>query len=232
MAFIECEFPTELALMATGGPGYKTVINPGYSGYEQANIAWAQSRGSWDVNFEHKSTAEYNDLLAMFHAAHGMAHRFRLFDPTDYRVTGGYIGTGDGSKTTFQLQKIYTFPISQYQVTRPIQKPITSLVVDFAGNALTNTVTVYDNGSPKTHGATYVENGFNYKLDYTTGIITFTTAPAAGHIITADFQFHWPVRFNLDQMKVQNELPNDTTPQLTVSGISLQEVRIKLGSSS
>jgi uncharacterized protein (TIGR02217 family) len=233
MAFLEVQFPDELALMATGGPSYKTNINPAYSGFEQANIAWSQSRGSWDVSFEHKTAAEYNSLLAMFHAARGMAHRFRLLDPTDYSVTGGYIGTGDGSNKIFQLQKVYTFPISQYQVTRPIQTPITSSVVDFAGNALPDSINVYDNGSLQTHHAGYtVDATKQYSLDYKTGIITFITAPVAGHTITADFQFHYPVRFNLDDMRVQQETPLDGGLLLTVTGISLMEVRIKLGQSA
>ncbi|HZQ25265.1 MAG TPA: DUF2460 domain-containing protein [Terriglobales bacterium] len=235
MAFIEVQFPDELALMATGGPAYNTTINPAFSGYEQRNANWPLSRASWDVSFEHKTAAEYDALLAMFHAAQGSANGFRLFDPTDYKVTGGYIGTGNGVKTQFQLQKIYTFPVSQYQMTRPIQKPITSLVLDFEGNALTDTVKVYDNGVEKPHNTGYGHGSppnSDYTLDYTTGIITFASPVTNGHIITADFQFHWPVRFNLDQMKVSNELPNDQTPMLTVTGISLQEVRIKLGSSA
>ena len=38
-----------------------------------------------------------------------------------------------------------------------------------------------------------------------TGLITFTTAPAAGVEITADFEFDVPVRFDTDHMAVTIE---------------------------
>ena len=232
MAFIETQFPTRLALMATGGPAYKTNINPAFSGFEQRNVIWSQSRGSWDVNFEHKTLAEYQELEAMFHAAQGMANGFRLKDHSDFMAVGQYIGTGDGIKTQFQLQKTYTFPISQYQITRPIQKPITSSVLDFQGNALTDTVNIYDNGVLKPHNPGYDHGSppnSDYTLDYTTGIVTFASPVTSGHIITADFQFHYPVRFNLDEMKRTLETPQAAGLIVTVTGIQLIEVRIPLG---
>jgi uncharacterized protein (TIGR02217 family) len=237
VAFLEIEFPRKLALGAVGGPGYNTSINSGFSGYEQRNQNWAQSRGAWTVSFENKLPADYQALLALFHAVRGRANGFRLFDPTDYSGTGQYIGTGDGSTRTFQLQKTYTFPLSSYQVVRPIQKPITTLVPDFYGvNSYTDTVVVYDNGVLRAHNAGYHSGGgaAYYTLDETTGVITFNVAPTAGHIITADFQFHWPVRFALDDLQTQY-LTGVNAPGgvlVTVTGLKIVEVRIAPGSSS
>lgn len=231
MAFIETQFPTQLALMAVGGPGYSTTVNAAFSGYEQRNQNWSQSRAEYTVSFEHKSQSDYNALLAMFHAARGQANSFRLYDHSDYSATGQYIATGDGVTKTFQLQKTYTFPNTDYEVTRPIQKPIMHQVTDFYGNALTDTVVVYKNGTPVVSGLT---------IDYTTGVITFATAPLGpvlspiygGDIITADFQYHVPVRFELDQMQSTKETSKAAGILYTVTGIKLVEVRIPLGQAS
>jgi uncharacterized protein (TIGR02217 family) len=236
MPFLELEFNRKLALGAVGGPGYNTSVNAGFSGFEQRNQNWSQSRSEWTVSFENKLPVDYQAMLALFHAVRGQANSFRLFDPTDYSGTGQYIGTGDGSTKAFQLQKTYTFPLTQYQVVRPVQKPITSLIVDFYGNALTDTVVVYDNGVVQAANAGYhtTTGGKKYTLDETTGIITFVTAPLAGHVITADYQFHWPVRFELDQLQTQY-LTGQNNPSgvlITVTGLKLIEVRIAPGASS
>lgn len=235
MAFIEVQFPTKLALSAQGGPAYFTNVNSGFSGYEQRNQNWSQSRGSWTVAFEHKTQADYDQLLAMFHAARGMANGFRLKDHSDHSTVAEYQATGDSMTKVFQLQKAYTFPISADEFVRPIQKPVTSKVVDIAGNALANTVNVYVDGTLQTHSSDYHTMGSNnYTLDETTGIITFNNSniPAAGKIITADFQFHYPVRFDLDNMQRQIETPEAAGLIITVTGITLKEIRIVLGQSA
>lgn len=236
MAFFEIEFSRYLALGMVGGPGYSTSVNDAFSGYEQRNENWSQSRGQWTVGFENKYQNDYQQLLGWFHGVRGMAHAFRLFDPTDFSAQGQFIATADGVQTTFQLQKTYTFPVTAQEQIRPIQKPITSLVKDFFGAlSFTDTVNVYDNGVLKSHNAGYVAGGgVAYTLDEKTGIIAFAAPPANGHVITADFQFHWPVRFNLDELQTQyltgRQAPNGIL--ITVTGIKLFEVRIKPGQSS
>lgn len=238
MAFLEIEFPRKLALGAVGGPMYSTQINAGFSGFEQRNQNWTQSRAAWTVNFENKPQVEYQGLLAFFHAARGMANSFRLYDPADNSVVGQAIGVGDGTTASFQLLKTYIFPLISSEVTRPIQKPITSRVKDYLGNSLLDTVNVYVNGALKTHSAGYVAGGGpQYTLDETTGIITFTggNIPTAGQIITADASFHWPVRFDLDQLSTQFLTPAQGVPNgplVTVAGMKLAEIRITLGQSS
>lgn len=219
MSFIEVQFPTALALEGTGGPSYFTEINKGFSGYEQGNQNWSQALHQYTVSFEHKSQAEYDALLAMFHAARGMGNKFRILDHSDCTLTGGYLGTGDGTKLKFQLQKTYTFPLAEFEVVRPIQKPITSDVVDFHGDDLLDSVKIYLDG---------VLQNSNVSWDYTTGVVTFAGghAPADGVIVTADCRFHVPVRFDLDQMVRMMETPEDGGILYTVTGIKLQEIRI------
>lgn len=240
MAFLEVEFPRMFSLLAVGGPGYSTTVNSGFSGFEQRNINWTQSRGDWDIVFTLQSQSFYDTLQAFFHGVQGRANGFRLYWPADYQATGQFIGLGDGTTTAFQLQKTYTFVASPGSaIVRPIQKPITSAVVDYQGNALTNTVVVYVTRGGVTH--TMPALGLTVSVNATTGIITFNTPPNSAaensglaDIITADFQFDWPVRLDIDNLR-----PKLSTPQFasqgilyTVDALTLKEVRIALGSST
>jgi uncharacterized protein (TIGR02217 family) len=94
-----------------------------------------------------------------------------------------------------------------------------SYVLDYLGNNMANTLTVYNNGS--------AVSATGYVADLATGIITFGTAPVAGHIITADFQFHWPVRFNSDEWKATtSESRVKEGKAISVANIELYEVRL------
>lgn len=244
--FIECEFPRKLALMAIGGPGYFTSVNAGFSGYEQRNSNWAQARAQYAVSFENKPLSEWTALEGMFHAARGMANGFRLFDPGDYLGVGQFQAQGDGLTTVFQMQKTYAFPISDYEVIRPVQKLITSRVVDFDGDYLTDTVEVYLNGTKQTHNSGYVSGGgVQFTLDENTGLITFANPPGLGVVITADYQYHIPVRFDLQgggsstastEGALQKQYVTGVNVpggiQVTVSGMNLVEIRIKPGFAS
>ena len=233
MAFIEAEWPRQFSLLAVGGPSYSTTVNSGFSGFEQRNQNWVESRGDWDVVFVGQNQAFYNILQAFFHAVRGKANGFRLYWPPDSSATAQFIGTGDGALTQFQLQKTYTFAASPGNaIVRPIQKPITAAVVDYQGNALTNTVVVYVTRSGVTHQLPAL--GLTVAVDATTGIITFNTAPNAGDIITADFQFHWPVRLDVDKLspKLVTSAYNTQGILYTVDGLTLKEVRIALGASA
>ena len=106
----------------------------------------------------------------------------RLKDWTDYKATGQLIGTGDGAVKTFQLVK--RCPSGSVIEVHTITKPV-------AG-----TVRVYKDGVEKLAG---------WSVDVTTGVVAFTTAPAAGVAITADFELDVSVRFDNDHMAVAIE---------------------------
>ena len=59
-------------------------------------------------------------------------------------------------------------------------------------------------------------------VDTTTGIVTFTTAPLVGEVISADFEFDVPVRFDTDEMAISM----DSFDAGNWSSIPLIEVRI------
>lgn len=222
MAFFECEFPTTLSYRALGGPGFLTTINEGFSGFEQRNRNWANSRGKWTVSLQTPAAfanqrQKFADLLeAFFLVVAGRADAFRLKDHKDYSATAQPIGIGDAHATTFQLAKTYSAGPRSY--VRAVKKPIAPPAVDYQNNALPNTVQVYKNAVLQNSG---------WSVDGTTGLVTFSTAPAAGVVVTADFEFHHPVRFDADELQMQIEESNLADgPFVSWSSIALVEVRL------
>lgn len=116
-------------------------------------------------------------MIAFFRARKGRAHGFRFKDWSDYQAAGQSIGTGDGSTTQFQLVKTYTS--GGIAESRIIAKPVSG------------TVNIHKNAVLQTSG---------FSVSYATGIVSFSTAPANGTVITADFEFDVPVRFDTDRL--------------------------------
>lgn len=177
MAFEEVRFPTDISYGASGGPEYSTDIVEIASGYEQRNANWQQSRARYNVAHGVKTKTQLDALIAFFRARKGMANGFRFKDWSDYAVSGGTIGTGDGSTTQFQLTKTYASGSSSE--SRDINKPVLG------------SITIYVDS---------VEQASGVSVDTTTGVCTFDSAPTNGASITADFEFDVPVRFNTDRL--------------------------------
>ena len=177
MAFEEIQFPADISYGSSGGPEYSTDIVEIASGYEQRNSNWQQARARFNVAHGVKTKAQLDALIAFFRARKGRANGFRFKDWSDYSVTNGTIGTGDDITTTFQLVAKYTS--GTVVESRDIKKPV-------AG-----TVTIYVDTVEQTSGVS---------VDTTTGVVTFTAAPVAGEVITADFEFDIPVRFDTDRL--------------------------------
>jgi uncharacterized protein (TIGR02217 family) len=184
-AFHEVQFPPAISYGASGGPGYLTTVVATASGHEHRNSNWAAARGKWDVASGLRDREHVAELIAFFRARRGRAHGFRFKDWTDYQGVAQVIGTGNGSLKIFQLVKNYSS--GGVVESRTIAKPVA------------NTVKLYRNGVLVTSGVS---------ADTTTGVVTFTTAPGAGVIVTADYEFDVPVRFDTDQMSVTIETYN------------------------
>ncbi|MDX2113682.1 MAG: DUF2460 domain-containing protein [Alphaproteobacteria bacterium] len=178
MAFVEVRFPADIAYGSAGGPEYNTdvVINQG--GYEQRNINWSQARARYNVAHGVKTQEQLDALIAFFRARKGRADGFRFKDWTDYRATGQNIGTGNGSNTQFQLIKSYVS--GSVSETRTISKPVAGTVAIYLGGTL--------------------QAASSYSVNYSSGVVTFTAAPAAGALVSADFEFDVPVRFDTDRL--------------------------------
>ena len=208
MAFHEVRFPDNISRGARGGPERRTQIVELSSGAEERNASWANSRRRYDVAYGIRRADDLAAVVAFFEARNGRLHGFRFKDWADFKSclpsqTPGpsdqSIGTGNGSTNTFQLTKRYTSGAQSW--TRAIAKPV-------AG-----TVTIALNGTPQASG---------WSVSTTTGLITFTAAPAAGVAITAGFEFDVPVRFDTDVLDVTLDLERFGS----ISSIPLIELRL------
>jgi uncharacterized protein (TIGR02217 family) len=188
MAFHEVRFPDNISRGARGGPERRTQIVELASGDEERNASWANSRRRYDVAYGIRRADDLAAAVAFFEARNGRLHGFRYKDWADYKsalpsqaitATDQQIGTGTGSQQAFQLAKRYTSGAQTW--VRTIAKPVAGTVRVALGMA---------------------EQLSGWTVDTTTGVITFTTAPANGVIIRAGFEFDVPVRFDSDTLDV------------------------------
>lgn len=190
--FHDVQFPTEISYGSRGGPGFSTNIIETDSGAEQRVQRWSQPKHAYDVSWGVKSLNDLATIRNFYIARNGCAYAFRYKDWMDYTSsttgmssvvnTDQQIGTGDGAQTNFQLVKKYINGPST--VIRTITKPVSGSVV------------VALNGVNQTTGWT---------VNTSTGVVTFTSAPGVGVVVTAGFQFDVPVRFGkeIDQQLAQ-----------------------------
>ena len=182
--FHEVQFPPKIAYGASGGPQFNTSIVTTQGGFEQRNVNWQKARGRWDVSTGIKIKTDMDAVIAFFRARFGKAYGFRFKDWSDYQAVGQVIGTGNGVLTAFQLVKLYTSGSNSY--SREIKKPVSG------------TVKIYLNG---------VLQGSGYSVDLTTGIVTFSSAPGNTVVVSADFDFDVPGRFDTDTLAVRTDGP-------------------------
>jgi uncharacterized protein (TIGR02217 family) len=183
---------------ARGGPKFDTTINTSVSGVEQRVANRVLSRGEWQIGYGLRTAGDWKPVLALHYAQRGSLYGFTFRDWSDYYVTDGGIGTGDATTKAFQLIKTYDVGVRQY--VRNIYLPDTdTLIVNIDGTP-TTAFTVSD------------------------GMLTFTTAPGVGAVITASFDFFVPVRFADDHLEISVEMATDDAELAEITAIPLIEV--------
>ena len=123
------------------------------------------------------SHAELQQIAGFFASQSGAALPFWFLPPNFGAVLAGPLGVGDGSTTSFPLQR------AMGAYTEPVQA--TSGVTD-----------VYLNGVAQV-------GGWSVTLGYAPSIV-FAAAPAAGVGVSADFQALWLCRFAEDVADLEN----------------------------
>jgi uncharacterized protein (TIGR02217 family) len=189
MNFHEVRFPASLSFGSVGGPERRTDVVTLANGFEERNTPWAHSRRRYDAGLGMRSLDDIEQLIAFFEARRGQMYGFRWKDWSDYKSARasqqlGFadqaLGTGDGTRTSFQLVKTYVSGAFSY--VRPISKPV-------AGTVRVGLST------------TELAEGPDFEVDTGTGTITFATPPNAGAPVTAGFEFDVPVRFDTNQIQ-------------------------------
>jgi uncharacterized protein (TIGR02217 family) len=193
--FVDVEFPLSIAYGSAGGAEFSTTVIRTKGGATYRNRNWVKERQRWNVAPGVKKLSQAVELEKFFRARGGMAQGFLFSDRRDYSAIGSVVGTGTGALTTFQLAKTYTSGPEVY--SRAIKKPKTG-------------VKIYVNGALQSSGVTVsTVLGESPWTPVATGIVTFSSAPANGAVITADFEFYVPVLFGIDYLPLtftdQNE---------------------------
>ena len=128
-----------------------------------------------------------DSLGSFFNARRGRLSGFRFRDPAAFSSaapgmaespTDEMLGTGDGTRTVFQLA------IVDGGIERAVLKPVAQ------------SVRIGVNGAELLSG---------WEVDEVTGEVAFDVVPEEGAILTAGFEYDWPVRFDTDALEVSFE---------------------------
>lgn len=203
-------FPVTISWGSKGGPGFDTAISAVDSKYEERTSRRAEALHAYDVAYGIKSAADLAAVKTFYYARRGALQGFKYKDWLDFTTASNHvsahsnadvlIGTGDGSTTVFQMIKKYTDSGSTY--TRTITKPISS-------GALVAVAAVNQVG--------------NWSISESSGLITFTSAPAVGLAITAGCAFYVPLRFS-KQMDARIEQTMDSFDNGSFEPITIEEI--------
>jgi uncharacterized protein (TIGR02217 family) len=185
--FDNVSFPAEIALNSVVGPEFSTEVTETAGGFETRNQNWSGARLRFNVATGVRDRTDYEILLAFFYGRAGRARGFRFRDWSDDRsgalhanpsYNDQVLGTGDGANQFFQLRKSYVSGPQTYQ--RKITRPVTGTVKVALGGIIQN-------------------SGWACNTD--TGLITFTTPPGNGVVVTAGYEFDVPARFDIDRLE-------------------------------
>lgn len=209
MAFVETQFPPQVQYASSGGPMWRTEIVELNGGQEQRNLIWSDARHRYQIS-EFQTDTDIDTIIKFFHAMQGQYHGFRLKDWADYRTGSNYstptsedellVGDADGVNKVFQLVKNYTAGSNTY--IRYLTKPVSGTVL-ISVDTVTKTETT------------------DYTVDYTTGIVTFVTAPAAAAVVKGGCEFDVPVRFDTDALDLHH-----ASYQAVTASIPIVEIRV------
>jgi uncharacterized protein (TIGR02217 family) len=178
-----------LAWSVTKAPTFQTRIQRAVSGRElraldypyplwQFTLVFAFLRDNPAAGFD-----ELRTLMGFYLACQGAYGTFLFQDPSDYQVIGQYLGTGDSSLAAFQLQRTMGAALLDGGFAEPIVAPNLITAVYFDG------ITQYPSG---------------YSIDPGTGLLTFSSPPETGLVITADFSYWFRCRFIDDSYDFEN----------------------------
>ena len=120
---------------------------------------------------------ELRTLAGFFLQQQGALLPFLFDDPTDDIAAAQPLGTGDSSRTVFQLLR------NMGGFAEPITAPNTVSAIYFDG---------------------ILQSAANYTVDAASGFVTFATPPPAGQLVTADFTYYFRVRFADDTAEFEN----------------------------
>jgi uncharacterized protein (TIGR02217 family) len=175
-------------------PTFQNVIQEALAGNEQRFAQWTQCKGTGVVSYSLLTSSDpvgdFRAILAIYRAHFGSLIPFRFRDWSDYIATDEIFGTGDGVTTAFQLSK--TYDPSQILLGTPGTLFYVRDIV-----LLASTPTIEVDGVTKTVTTDYTISS--------SGLVTFTSAPANTKLLTWSGMFDVPVRADGPLEIIMNE---------------------------
>jgi len=157
---------------------WKTLVTQAESGREVRVALRSLPLFEWDLPYGVLRPADQAAFWGFYNACYGGYDTFLFDDKSDDFAQGQQLGVGDGATTQFQFVRSYAGLFLE---------PREDIQQSPAPN-------IYLNGVLQTSG---------YSINYlNSGLVTFTSAPASGTVISADFYFYWRVRFKEDQLQI------------------------------
>jgi uncharacterized protein (TIGR02217 family) len=183
MAFHNVQLNPDISYGAQGGPSFGTTVQTTASGHEYRVTRQSRPRRRYQFDKLLMDPADWGSLIDFWVARRGHLHGFRFKDWSDFTTaTDGVssptnldqvIGSGDGLETQFQLAKTYDVG-GLNPLNEAIRLPVAgTLLVAVAGVATTS-----------------------YTVTNPGGLITFSSAPSLGAVVSVGFEFDRSVRFN------------------------------------
>ena len=168
-------------------PVWSTQVQQSLSGKETRISRRSSPLMKFELAFEvlqdstNLAVSDLKRLLGFYNAMQGSYDTFLYSDPNFNSVSAHSYGTGDGVTTSFQVAATY--------------KDSTGIGWPEAIQNFNGTPAFYNNGSLQTLTTHYTLSG--------TGVITYTTAPAAGVALTWTGGFYYRCRFLDDSLSLQ-----------------------------
>ena len=159
-------------------PTWKTIVHESVSGRETRASMMQYPTWKFELKYEFLRSAtayqELQSLVGLFNICRGSWDSFLYKDPNDYSIANQNIGIGDGVETDFQLVRNYAGFIE------PVMNPLSNVVIKVDADVMT---------TPQDY------------LIGSTGIVSFTTPPDTGSVISWTGEYYHRCRFEKDDME-------------------------------
>lgn len=170
------------------------------SGNEQRTLRQSRPRYRYRLQFMVRSTAaatEFQSLVGFLARHSGPYDSFLLQDPADYTLTAHPFGVGNGTATSFQLQRTLvpsaSLPAAASRSYWPTMGDGYEPVEDIAASP---TPAIYKNAVLQTVTTHYtIGSG---------GVVEFVSAPTNGHVLTATLNYYRRVRLAEDNLSTRS----------------------------
>lgn len=148
-------------------PSFDVIVQK--SGSKRRKTLCQHAYPEWELecSFTALDKRKVDKIAGFFCAQYGQTKSFLWLDMEDYRQAGTIFGTGDGTTQRFQLRRCWN---------GIFYEPVTDIV--------DGSLVVYQN---EARTAVTLEDD---------GIVCFSTPPAVGVKLAADFHYYWRVAFS------------------------------------